>query len=160
MHFLQGYHARRLILRPWWCVSGFLEGPATDIHWTGYYLPNWLQGLLSWLCTLSVTLIIPLFVMFWKPFSIIIRHATKIPYVLYLMTVGVTRLPGCLLYMVLQWSRFLTLQLALRVLPTGVILAIFWLIAPLHTNYWETVRRKNVPKCSINNFPCTETLWS
>ena len=90
--------------------------------------------------------------MFWKPFSITICHATKIPYVLYLMTVGVTRLPGCLLYMVLQWSRFLTLQLALRVLPTGVILAIFWLIAPLHTNYWNTVRRKNVPKCGIDNF--------
>ena len=125
----------------------------TALQWTIGYVPHSIQGLLSWMCSLMVTFIIPIiFVMFWKPLSIFIRHFTKIPRALYVVMGQATQLPMALLRTLLQWGRFVTWRLAVYCLPHWLILAYFWLVGPLYPDYWNTVRHKSIPKCSRNNF--------
>ena len=100
-----------------------------------------------------VTFIIPIiFVMFWKPLSIFVRHFTKIPRALYFVLGQATQLPLLLICTLLQWGRFMAWRLAVYCLPPWFILAYFWLVGPLYTDYWKTVRHKPIPKCSRTNF--------
>ena len=129
-----------------------MTGPATAFRFTTDYLTSRMEILLSWISHLIIVFLIPIIAMVWKPFSILIRHRTSVPRALFKYAAqGISFLPR-LFGTLWTWGRFMIWRCILSIVPHWIILAYFWLVAPLHTEHWKTVCHKHVPSCTFDHF--------
>ena len=67
-------------------------------------------------------------------------------YAVHVVINQVVKFPLMLVCMLLQWGMFVTWRLAVYFLPQWLILAYFWLVGPLYSDYLSTVRHEPIPK--------------
>ena len=83
---------------------------------------------------LIILIIIPILVLIWKPTVFLFRQIFQVPrYFRILVTQGIPQL----LQSTWTWGRFLTWNVAFRLVPSCLLFAYFWTTAPLYSSHWK-----------------------